>query len=132
MYKAIIAIGILAAACLAAGCGGSSDETAAAAVTEPQFMKQARTICSKTQKELAVTVAGNGIDFGRASSLLKREAEELEAIEGPDSVESKVEPLVASVTKASEIFAREKQDALEDPRIVAYKTQAGKLHLGSC
>lgn len=131
MYRLII--GVVAAALLAAGCGSGGDE-ATAQVSEAQFMKQAKTICAKTQKEITAglkdVASGKADLFELTSSKLEQEAEKLEAITGPEDVEAKVEPLIENIRQVSELLAKE-QD-LEDPRIAAYKEEAKKLGLTEC
>ena len=134
MHKLIIAgIGALALALLATGCGGGSDE-ATAQVTKAQFYKQARAICAKTQKKLQTELAAKDISavYSKAAPQLKHEAEELEAISGPEEVEEEVKPLIANVLKASDLIAQEGEAAANAPTIQAYKKEAAALHLTEC
>jgi hypothetical protein len=137
MYRLIIAgIGAVAIALLAVGCGGGGGDEATAHLSKAQFYKQANTICVGTQTELKAAFArSKSVDaafFQRLSTLLKQEAEELEAIEGPEAVEVKVEPLIENVSKASEIIAEEGAAGLNDPRVAAYKSEARRLRLKEC
>jgi hypothetical protein len=144
----IVGIGAVVAALLVLGCGsgggdqgasgGSGQATAqTTSLTEAQFMAQAKTLCKKTQQELvalllAKNASTNPDRFRQSGSLLKKEARELEAIAGPEQVEAKVEPLIASITKAGVIIAQEGEKGLLGPRVAAYKQEASALHLSSC
>lgn len=137
MYRLIIAgLGVAAAALLALGCGGGGGDQATAQVSAAQFMKQANAVCAKTQEELnnalKETASGKGDLFKQSSALLKQEAEELEAIEGPKAVEARVEPLIANISKASALIAHERQRGLESSMVAAYKREAQELTLKDC
>ncbi|HET8566394.1 MAG TPA: hypothetical protein VFL77_07955 [Solirubrobacterales bacterium] len=137
MYRLVTAgIGLAVIAIIAFGCGGGGSDQATAQVSEAQFIKQVKAICTKTQKEVGVALVGEGEKgtdpFEQASHLLKQEAEKMDALAGPASVEARVEPLIESVSRASGILAQEGRKALEDQRIAAYKHEAEKLHLPDC
>jgi hypothetical protein len=136
VYRLIIA-GIAAAALVifAMGCGGGGSDQTTAQVSEAQFMKQARAICAKTQKDLEVTFR-NATNTEKLSqqgaAMLKQEVEALEAIDGTQEVEAKVAPLISGISEASEILAKEGAKALSNPRTVAYKREAANLNLSLC
>jgi hypothetical protein len=112
MYKAIIAIGIAAAACLAVGCGSSGDETAEVALTKAEFIKQAEAICSKA-KDQARTAAtelekakGRPLDLSAAfgqviGPALEQEAKELQALTAPQGDEAKLDQMFANLSEAA-------------------------------
>lgn len=130
----IIGIGIVALALLAAGCGGGGGE-ATAQVSKAQFYKQARAICARTQKKLRAEFAASknpSAVYTQLAPLLRREAEELEAIPGSEAVEEEVKPLIASVLKASDLVAKEGEAAANAPSLQAYKKEAAELHLEEC
>jgi len=133
----IVGMGLAAAAILMAGCGGDGADDATAQVSKSQFMTQARDICEVTQKKMAPLLLSkkarqNPDRFKEAASLLKREAEELEAIEGPKQVEADVEPLIANIVEAGHIISTQGEEGVQDPRIAAYKREARRLHLTFC
>ncbi len=135
MYRLITAgIGVLAAALLAMGCGDGGGDEATAQVSKAEFFKQARAICGKTQQMLQTELAAKNISavYSKAAPLLEQEAEELEAISGPEGVEEEVKPLIANVLKASHLIAQEGEAAANDPNIQAYKKEAAALHLSKC
>jgi hypothetical protein len=130
----IAAIGVLAVALLAAGCGGGSDE-ATAQVSKAQFYKQAREICAQTQKKIQAEIAASkniSAAAGKLGQLRESEAEELEAIAGPEAVEEKVRPFIATILKAGRLVAREGRAAANDPSLQAYGREATALHLTGC
>ncbi|HEX6455535.1 MAG TPA: hypothetical protein VF009_03335 [Solirubrobacterales bacterium] len=135
MNRLIIAgIGALATALLAAGCGGGSDE-ATAQVSKAEFYKQARAICAKTQKKVNAELAASksiAAASGKLGQLRETEAEELEAIPGPEAVEEEVKSFIATVLKASRQVAREGPAAANDPSLQAYVREAASLHLNEC
>jgi hypothetical protein len=136
MYKLIIAgLAVLAVGLLAMGCGGGSDQ-ATAQVSEAQFTKQVKATCAKSQKEIEVVVTGQspeGIDpIQRLASLLKQEAEQLDALAGPEKAEARIEPLIDNVLLVSGIIAQKGKDAFSDPRVAAYQREADELHLTDC
>jgi hypothetical protein len=133
----IAGIGVLAVALLAMGCGGGGGDEATAQVSKAQFYKQARAICANVQKKLRVEVEASpsgdiSVVYSKAAPLLKQEAEELEAISGPEQVEEEVKPLIAHVSKASHLIAREGEAAAKAPSTQAYKKEAAELHLSEC
>jgi hypothetical protein len=136
VYRLIIAgIGVLAVALLATACGGGGSDEATAQVSKAQFYKQAEAICAKVQKKLQVELAASknvSKVFSKAAPLLKREAEELEALSGPEAVEEEVKPLIVNVSKASQLVAKEGVAAADAPSIQAYKKEASSLHLSEC
>ena len=136
MYKLIIAgIGVLAAALLAAGCGGGGSDEATAQVTKAEFYKQARAICAKTQgKLLAELKASKNPDavYTKLAQLREKEAKELESLSGSEAVEEEVKPFVATILKASNLVAREGQEAGDDPSFRAYKQESIDLSLTKC
>lgn len=136
MYRLSIAgIGVLAVALLAAGCGGGGSDEATAQLSKAQFYKQARAICAKTQKKLQAELeASKNISAaaGKLAQLREHEAEELEAISGPDAVEAKVRPFIATILRASHLVAREGRAAANDPSLKAYGREAIALHLTQC
>lgn len=135
MYKLIIAgIGVLAVALLAIGCGGGGSDEATVQVSKAEFYKQARAICAKTQDTLQTELAAENIAavYDEAPAQLEHEAEELEAISGPEKVEKEVGPLIANVLKASKLIAQEGEAAANAPSIRAYKEEANALGLSKC
>jgi hypothetical protein len=136
VYKLIIAgVGVLAVVLLAMGCGGGGSDEATAQVNKAEFYKQARSICAKTLKEIvAVSEAAktNAASYRKMPPLLEHEAEELEALSGPEAVEAKVDPLIANVMKASQLVEQEGEAAATGPTVEAYKEEAFRLHLGTC
>jgi len=98
-------------------------------------MREAKTVCAKTQPKFVVAFhKSEGLaDFSqRAASLLKQEAEGLDALAGPDDVEAKLKPLIANMSKVSVTVSREGKRGLEDPSVAAYKQEAKELGLGAC
>lgn len=138
MYRLIgVGIGVGVAVILAVGCGGGGNDQATAQISEAQYMKQAKAICAKTHKELGAvflgqggTESGNPLD--EMASLLRQEAEGLDALAGPEEVEARVDPLIANVSQASEILAQEGKNGLKDQRLATYKHEAKELHLPNC
>jgi hypothetical protein len=130
----IAGIGVLAVALLATGCGGGEGDEATAQVSKAQFYKQARAVCAKTQKAFQTELAAKNISavYSNAAPLLEHEAEELEAISGPEEVEEEVKPLIANVLKASHLVAQEGIAAANAPSTQAYKKEASGLHLSEC
>jgi hypothetical protein len=136
VHKLIIAgLGVLAVALLAAGCGGGGTDEATAQVSKAEFYKQARAVCAKTQKTLQAKLKASGSlshVYNEAAPVLKREAEELASISGPEQVEEEVEPMVANLTKASGVVAKQGEKAVNNPSIDTYKKEAAALHLDEC
>lgn len=135
MYRLIIAgIGVLAVALLAAGCGGGGSDEATAQVSKAQFYKEAEAICANTQKKFQAEIATKNLSavYSKAPALLAHEAEELEAISGPEAVEEKVKPLIANVLKASQLIGQKGQAAANSRSIRAYKREAAALNLSAC
>jgi hypothetical protein len=141
VYRLIIAgIGVLAVALLATGCGGGGSDEATAQVSKAQFFKQARAICAKTQRKVeAQLLAAEKISsenysplYHKVGQLRENEAEELDAISGPEEVEEKVNPFIAEILKVGQLLVREGQAAANDPSIEDYRQEAAALHLSSC
>lgn len=112
MYKAIIAIGIVATACLVAGCGSSSDETAEAAVTKAQFVKQATAICEKARDEAQNAAAawekakGKSLELDAAFTqvigpALKQEARELQSLAVPEEDAARVARMFENLSEVA-------------------------------
>jgi Fe-S cluster biogenesis protein NfuA len=138
VYRLIVAgIGVAVAAILSAGCGGGGSDQATAQISEAQFIKQVKTICAKTHKEVGAvffgqSASGKADPIEQIALLLKQESEALDALAGPEEVEAKVAPLIENVSKASGILAQEGKKALNDQRVAAYKQEAEDLHLPNC
>lgn len=139
MPKLIAIAGAIAVAIFAFGCGGDSGDEALTHVSKAQFIEQARTICTKAQKEIRAVLLGeeepgsaNGDRYKQLAPLLKREADELRSISGPEEVEVRMGPLIEKISEASELVAQEGEGALTDQRIAAYKSEAFDLHLRDC
>ena len=136
MYKLIIAgLGVLAAALLAMGCGGGGSDEATAQVSKAEFYKQARAICGKAQRKLQAEYQALGsIEalYTKAAPLMEQEAEELEAITGPEKVEDKIKPMIANLRRASEVISQQGEKAVNDPTIATYKDEAAALNLSKC
>lgn len=103
---------VLVVVLVATGCGGSSDSP-----TKAEFVKQADAICAATdatqRKGLAAYQQknpGSGSDeAGQGKAIvevglppIRREVEELAALEAPSGDEEKIEALVAEIEKAIE------------------------------
>lgn len=148
MYKAIIAIGIAAAACLVAGCGSSGDATATAAVTKAEFIKQADAVCSKIAKEreAAITVwekeypggadaAQEDVDDGLEkviSPSMQHEVEELEALEPPAQDGETIEKMIANLKKGSTVIADQGVAGIPKSGIPQYEKEAAKYGFKVC
>jgi hypothetical protein len=137
VHKLIIAgIGVLAVALLATGCGGGGSDEATAQVSKAEFYKQVRAICAKRQKKLHAVVEASSGDvsaaYNHAAPAIQREAEELDAISGPEAVEEKFKPFIAHILKVSQLIAREGQAAANAPSFRAYEKEAFALHLFRC
>jgi hypothetical protein len=143
MYKAIIAIGIAVAACFAAGCGSSGDETAAAAVSKAQFIKQAEAVCNKTLAEgRATRIAwekANGkimdpeIAFRRiVGPTLKQEAKELRTLAAPEKDEAKLARLINNLSKGADSYVTEGMKPKSTANFEAFQREAAAYGLGAC
>ena len=135
MYRVIIAAGVAAVILVATGCGGGGEEQATAQVSKAEFMKQAEQLCSKLQKKMQAAFLGadpNGDRWERLSSLLSREAEELNAIEGPEAVEAKVEPLTTNIEIVADVVSQKGEKGMRDPHIARFKQEAADLKLKEC
>jgi|GEM_PF-4963784 len=136
MQRLIIAgIGVLAVALLAAGCGGGGTDEATAQVSKAEFFTQAKWICTKRQEEFwkEIKTSKNLSDaYEQLGPILKREAEELQAISGPEQVEKEVKPLIAHVVRASRLAEQQGEAAGTAPSTEAYKKEAAELKLSQC
>ncbi|HET7418303.1 MAG TPA: hypothetical protein VFJ61_11830 [Solirubrobacterales bacterium] len=129
------ALGVLALALLVIGCGGGGSDEATAQVSKVQFYKEARAICADVQKKFRTELETSkdiSVVYRKAGPLLEHEAEELEAIVGPEAVEEEVKPLIAKVVKASHRIAQDGEAAANDPSTQAYKQEAAELKLREC
>jgi hypothetical protein len=142
MYKAIIAIGIIAAACVVAGCG-SSEETAEAAVTKAEFIKQAEAICDEARYEARNAEAawekaeGKRLDFATAlrqviGPALQQEAEELQSLTVPKEDEAKLTRMFGNLSKGATAFAAEGLKSKSTLNYEAFKREAEAYGLGAC
>lgn len=109
MYKAIIAIGLVAATYLVAGCGGGSDQSATAVVTKAQFIKQAETICNETRNWAEKTAdaweraQNRRLDIDSALTqvigpTLKREAELIQSLAPPQADKANLERMIENLS----------------------------------
>jgi hypothetical protein len=122
---------------LVLGCGASGDEAATAQVTKAEFIKQAKKVCDTIQRERRREVlaweknppGGNADGFKELiAPSLKKEAEELEAIGGPEQFE----PMIKAIAKAGAEIAQQGPRGLDSPSMEAYKADANKFHILRC
>lgn len=143
MYKATIAIGIVAAACVVIGCGSSSDETAEAAVTKAQFIKQAEAICSKTQEQgRKARIAweqenGEELDFHTAFKYiigpsLEKQAEELESLQAPKGDEARLARMTANLSRGAAGFTAAGTKSKTGSKFEAFQREAEAYGLVAC
>jgi hypothetical protein len=143
MYKAIIAIGIVVAACLVAGCGSSDDGTATAAVTKAEFVEQAEAICNKAQEEGGKSRIAwektNGEELGFERSIkfilgpaLKQEAEELQALKVPAEDKAKVAKMIDNLSKGANSFTAEGSKAKATSNFETFQSEAKAYGLEAC
>lgn len=136
MYKVTIAIGIAAAACLITGCGSTSDETAEAAVSKTQFIKQASAICSKARDKAGKAAAtleetkGKTLDLDTVlqqviGPALRQEAEELQALTAPEGDEAKVARMVGNLSKGANSMTEGRSSASASEAFVKEATAYG-------
>lgn len=143
MYRAIIAIGTATAACLVAGCGGSSDETAEAAATKAQFIKQAEAICNNVRNEAQDAAVAwekandEMLDVETAfeeviGPSLKREAKELQALTVPDGDAASVARMIENLSQGAAASVKEGPTPKSSSSIEAFQREAKRYGLAAC
>jgi Spy/CpxP family protein refolding chaperone len=127
----LVVLGVLGAlAMLIAGCGGGGDDTTAT-LTKAEFIKQGDAICKKgneTSEAETEDLAKEGnfqlekLSEEQAEEVvtevmapnLKRQAEEIDALEAPKGDEAKVDALVASIDEAVAEFEKDPGSFFEE------------------
>ena len=125
----LVAIGVLAAAMIGAGCGGSDDPE----ITKAEFIKEVDAVCAKGNKQIETKfidyVQSTGFKVGQQPSekqleelletllipTVEQETEEIEDLGMPKGDEQEVEALLAAIEEG-----REKAE--EDPKSVILET----------
>lgn len=155
MNKLILTtLGFVIAVGVALGCGSgedeatSADEKASAPLTKAQFIKQADAICTTISEERTGELsawkkknpekASNSkeeLDSGLKeviSASVRREAEELEALEPPAEDEVEVSRMIANLSKVSEELEQEGVKTLARPNLEQFKSEAADYGLEIC
>lgn len=142
MYKAIIAIGVAAVACLVAGCGSSGEETAEAAVTKAQFIKRANSVCerAKKEREAAITdwekeAAEATFDRGLKDVVgpsLEKEAEELAALTAPEESQARVTQIIGNLSRGAAAITKKGSQVGPGSGIPQFQSEAISLGLKAC
>jgi hypothetical protein len=139
-------IGIVAAALFAPGCGGSNSDTATTEVTKAQFIKRAEAICAEAKKNREAEIARWEMESGVkptevdldeglkdvVAPSLDKEAEELAALTLPRAVEASLERMIAKLSKASAILAKEGEKGITRSRIDQFEREATNFGLKGC
>lgn len=158
MYRAvIIAIGMGAAAFLAAGCGGGGGGTAAAVsqstsatsnLTKAEFIKQADAICSKVAKEREAAIESweEELPGGPAEAqknfndglkevvapTLQQEAEELEALGAPVKDAALIGRMIGNLKQGSVAVAERGFKGAAGSSLPIYEKEAIAFGLTDC
>jgi hypothetical protein len=150
MYRLIMAVGVVAAICIAAGCGGSGgseEEAASAPLTKAQFIKQADAICANAveDREAAAEAwrkeqpAGsaetpNEIEQGLKEVIapaLQQQAEDLEALAAPAEDRTEVAHMISTLASAGQMMEQEPKEAFQSS-IPKFEREAKDYGLESC
>jgi hypothetical protein len=125
--------GILAAALIFAGCGGSDDSSSTNSISKEQFITKADAICKKGTKRLQAAIFAalkdprNLTKVSNAEQIkivktamvpnVSREVKELRALGIPDGDEEKVDAMITALEEGVEI-------AEQDPQVVTKSSDA--------
>jgi len=149
MYRLIVVMGTVAAACLALGCG-SSDEaaTATGAVTKSQFIHRAEKVCSKIAKEQETELASWAEEhpggpkeaqdhfkdvYGKIIvPFMRQMVGELEQIEVPPGDESQVAEMTQGLHKAIRAIEAKGPDGAPESTLFAFRRAALAYGLTTC
>ncbi len=147
MYRLIMVIGVVAAVCMAAGCGSSGDEATSAPLTKAQFIKQADAICTKAtqEREAAADAWRKELPGGPAEAeskledgfreviapALKGQAEQLETLMAPEKDRAEVAHMVSTLSHASQMMEEEPKKALQSS-VPQFEREAKAYGLKTC
>jgi hypothetical protein len=147
MYRFPATASWMVVACLLASCGGSDSGTTAAS-SKSGYVTQAEAICAKINREAEAAAAAWKKEFpgGAAEAerhpndglrkvlipALKREAEQLEALEPPPGDEATVTAFVAGLAQASKALEEHGFKALPSSGAIEFKREAAAYGLKSC
>lgn len=148
MHRLIIAMGMVAAICFAAGCGGSGSEADSAPLSKARYTEQAEAICTRATAETQKDAAAwkKGFPGGPAEAeehaeegirevlipVLQREAEQLEALEPPAKDKLVVARFVGNLSQATEILKKKGLNALPESGALEFRQEAATYGLKSC
>lgn len=142
MHKAIVVIGIAAAACLVAGCG-NGDGTATAAVTKAQFLEQAEAICNEAREEAQNAAAAwekaknKKLDLDTAfrqviGPALKQEAEELQSLAAPEGDEARLARMFEDLSEVATAATGGSNSGSASSAARAFQQEAAAYGLEAC
>jgi len=148
MHRLIMAIGVVVAAWLAVGCGGSKDDATSAPLTRAQYTNQANAICKKFTKQRKAAAAawteklpgGAGavdahVDEGFEEVIapsIREEAEQLANLAPPEQDAVKIARMVRNLSEGSRVFARVGAEGVSRPPIHAFQNAAKAYGLEAC
>jgi hypothetical protein len=112
---AVLLLGILALALLAAGCGGGDGDDASAetAITKAEFVKQGNAICQKATEKFSRQAEALLEELGADESpgdrpatdlvsLLETEADEIRALGAPAGDEAEVDAILSGIEQTAD------------------------------
>lgn len=148
MYRLITAIGMAAVGLLVLGCGGGGEETATAAATKAQFIKQADAVCSKVKKEREAAIATykkeypggaeaaeENLDEGLKKVIapsMRKEVEQLEALTVPAGDDEAVAKMIGNLARGSRVLAKQGAEGLAKSGIPDFEQEAAAYGLKVC